>query len=123
MPCYVERIKPPSREEYEQWKQFGYLGTWDQYSAAKSSEIGGTMFICGDLGDHCADCMALGEFLCDYPVGDGKTCDRPICGDHAHEIGHEIHYCVGHYQMWLQFKNKGGVDTALKNVIAFKKEK
>lgn len=96
MPCYVERIKPASREEYEQWQKFGYIGTWEQYSATRSSEVGGAMFICGDLGDHCADCMALGEFLCDYPVGDGKTCDRPICRDHSHEIGHEIHYCNGH---------------------------
>lgn len=123
MPCYIEPIKPPSAAEYEQWQKLGYLGTWDNYCAAKNRNVGGMMFVCGDLGAHCADCMAVGDFLCDYPVGDGKTCDRPICGDHAHEIGPDLHYCNAHYQMWTEFKERGGVDVALRNVIAFKGEK
>ena len=45
MPCYIERMKD-----------------------------GGTMFMCGNLGPHCAaeKCGALGVNLCDYPVGKGK---------------------------------------------------
>lgn len=81
------------------------------------------MFVCGDLGAHCGDCMAVGDLLCDYPVGEGKTCDRPMCGDHGHEIGPDLHYCAAHYKMWTDFKERGGVDAALKNVIAFKGEK
>lgn len=124
MPCYIHKIKPPTKAEYEMWKTIGYIGTWDDYCVAKSrGDTGKTMFLCGDFGPHCADCAAVGDFLCDYPVGKGKTCDRPMCDDHAHEIGYELHYCEAHYQMWQDFKNQGGVDDALRNVIAFKGEK
>lgn len=123
MPCYVQKIKPPTKSEYAHWKEMGYLGTWDDYCEAKKETVGQTMFLCGELGDHCADCSAVADNLCDFPVGSGKTCDRPICDDHAHEIGPDLHYCQAHYGMWQDFKNSGGVDASLRNVIAFKSEK
>lgn len=123
MPTYSQKIKGPSREEYKLWQELGYLGTWEQYSDAKSRNAGGTVFITGELGAHCTSCMAVGDYLCDYPVGEELTCDRPICDRHAHEVGQDIHYCDGHHAMWTEFKAKGGVVAALKNVIAFKSEK
>ena len=66
---------------------------------------------------------AAGTLKSDFPVSEGKTCDRLMCDDHAHEIGPELHYCEAHYQMWIAFKESGGVDASLKNVIAFKPEK
>lgn len=123
MPCYIQRIRPPSKSEYKDWQDIGYIGTWDDYCRAKQSTVGEIMFLCGDLGPHCGDCAGIGDFLCDYPVGDGKTCDRPMCFEHSHEIAPEIHYCDAHYRMWQDFKNGGGVDEALRNVIAFKSEK
>lgn len=123
MPTYISKIKGPTRAEFDLWVSMGYLGTWDHYCATKAPTVGQRMFITGDLGPHCADCADLGEFLCDYPVGNGKTCDRSICGEHAHEIGPDLHYCDAHYAMWTEFKNSGGVDAALRNVVAFKSEK
>lgn len=123
MPCYLQRVKPPSKAEYEMWQRIGYLGTWEDYCRAKSRDTGQTMFLCGEFGAHCADCAAVGDLLCDFPVAEGKTCDRPMCDDHAREIGPNLHYCEAHYQMWQDFRNLGGVDDALRNVIAFKGEK
>lgn len=123
MPCYIEKIKPPSRSDYKVWQSIGFTGTYDDYCNAKGPDVGQKMFVCGDLGPSCTDCSGFPGNLCDYPVGDGKTCDRGICDDHAHEIGPDIHYCQGHYEMWKSFKDGGGVDEALKNVIAFKAEK
>lgn len=76
-------------------------------------------FICGDLGEHCRhpECGAVSEFLCDFPVGEGKTCDR---GEHAHEVAPDVHYCAPHYQDWLRFREAGGVARELENVIPFK---
>jgi len=62
---------------------------------------------------------AVGDFLCDFPVGDGKTCDRPICPDHATEIAPEIHYCAGHLLMWKEFRDAGGVERELTNVVPY----
>jgi hypothetical protein len=81
------------------------------------------MFICGDLGPHCADCADVGENLCDYPVGKGKTCDRSICETHSHEIGPNLHYCDTHYKQWLAFRDAGGVRRELENVVPFKQSK
>jgi hypothetical protein len=89
----------------------------------KKSSDGGKMFICGKLGPHCADCAGFGDYLCDYPVGDGKTCDRPMCDDHATEIAPEVHYCAGHLKMWREFCEAGGVKRELENVVAFKEHK
>lgn len=123
MPCYIGRIKPPSKADFELWQGLGYTGSWENYRLLKDGDVGQTMFICGDLGAHCCDCAGVGEFLCDYPVGEGKTCDRSLCSEHASEIAPEIHYCHTHHQMWQAFKDRGGVDEALRNVIAFKSEK
>ncbi|CAG9184416.1 hypothetical protein [Cupriavidus pampae] len=123
MPCYLHTTKPASRAEFDQWTLMGYLGTWEAYCTAKNRTAGQNSFLCGELGPHCADCADVGAYLCDYPVGDGKTCDRSMCDSHAHEIAHELHYCDAHYKMWEVFKQAGGVDAALRNVIAYKTEK
>lgn len=76
--------------------------------------------ICGELGEHCSDCGDLGSNLCDYPVGEGKTCDRLMCDYHAKDVAPNIQYCEHHYHEWRKFKESGGIADHLKNVIAFK---
>lgn len=76
--------------------------------------------ICGDLGPHCADCGDGGDNLCDFPVGEGKTCDRSICEYHSHEIGPNLHYCDHHYSEWRGFRDAGGVAAELRNVLPFR---
>lgn len=73
----------------------------------------GTWFIHGKLGPHCADCSAPGDKLCDYPVGNGKTCDRSMCDDHASKIGPNMDYCEAHWRMWEAECQQRGV-TALR---------
>ena len=65
---------------------------------------GGRFHLCGKLGPHCFDhrCMDVGIYLCDYPVGDGKTCDMPLCESHAFEVAPNVHYCPGHALMWAR---------------------
>ena len=84
---------------------------------------GGNMFMCGRLGPHCnaSGCNWVSEYLCDYPVGEGKTCDRPLCTEHAYEVAPDTHYCAAHYNQWADFKNNGGVENELKNVVPYKK--
>ena len=88
------------------------------YSFKTSDGEAGIM--CGDLGEHCADCGTCADFLCDYPVGNGKTCDRQLCDDHANEVAPEIHYCDQHLKMWQEFRESGGVEKELKNVVPWK---
>ena len=76
--------------------------------------------VCGDLGPACIECGAVAEYLCDYPVGEGKTCDRPLCDAHAERIAPDIHYCPSHSKLWLEFRQSGGVEKELENVIPFK---
>ena len=41
-------------------------------------------------------CMAIGSFLCDWPVDGGGTCDAPLCEEHAHQVAADRHYCPRH---------------------------
>ena len=76
--------------------------------------------LCGDLGPHCAECGDVGTQLCDYPVGDGKTCDRPVCEFHATEVAPNVDYCPAHHAEWKAFRDAGGVKRELENVVPFK---
>lgn len=78
------------------------------------------MFVCGNLGPHCNECMDVADFLCDFPVGRGKTCDRNLCDEHAHEIAPELHYCTPHLAMWEAFVVEGGVKQELGNVLPYR---
>lgn len=82
----------------------------------------GRMFICGDLGPHCAECADLAGYLCDYPVGEGKTCDRGLCESHISEVAPGLHYCAAHMAMWEAYRDSGGVRRELENVVPFRKE-
>lgn len=72
------------------------------------AESGMKFFLCGNLGAHCSYCGDVGEFLCDYPVGNGKTCDRQVCKSHANEVADDVHYCHSHHQEWMEFIKSGG---------------
>lgn len=118
MSCYITKIPKPSVRDYHSWRSIGYSGTFEQYKTAKRDDTG-MMFLCGDLGEHCVDCADVATILCDYPVGEEKTCDRHICDEHATRIGLDIHYCPDHYSEWKKFKDGGGVEKTLGNIVPF----
>ncbi|SFN83418.1 hypothetical protein SAMN03159304_01125 [Pseudomonas sp. NFACC24-1] len=76
--------------------------------------------MCGKLGPHCAECGDVGINLCDFPVGNGKTCDRSICGYHSARVGIDLDYCPAHHTEWKSFRDSGGVKQELENVVPFK---
>lgn len=76
-------------------------------------------WLCGDLGEPCY-CGSVTEALCDYPVGDGRTCDRMLCGECGTEVAPDLHYCRAHYQEWQAFRAAGGVERELSNVVPFR---
>lgn len=43
-------------------------------------------YICG------SDCTTL----CDYPLDNGKTCDKPVCNKHKVNIGYDVDVCQEH---------------------------
>ncbi len=62
----------------------------------------------------CAYCKRKHKFLCDWPIGEGKTCDKPLCPIHtnnpAPEFGKpelaDIDYCPEHYREYLKKKEE-----------------
>ena len=75
-------------------------------------ENGGYMILCHSGPDPRAKCVVCGvkgaDRLCDWPVGNGKTCDRPLCRRCARhpvpEFGKEesadTDYCPEHMAMY-----------------------
>lgn len=71
---------------------------------------GAPYWVCGDFkADDAVPCRCgyVSEFLCDHPMGKGKTCDLPLCEEHAHQIGEELHLCEIHFR---EFQKKCGAD-------------
>ncbi|MGH9496004.1 MAG: hypothetical protein ACRD3B_13475 [Candidatus Sulfotelmatobacter sp.] len=69
---------------------------------------GGFAIICGTRHKRqfCA-CGRECQFLCDWKVPGKKsgTCDKPICAQHAKQVGPEKHLCPEHqlrYDEWLK---------------------
>jgi hypothetical protein len=42
---------------------------------------------------------AISSYLCDWTMDDGRTCDAPLCPEHAHEIGPDRHLCGLHFAL------------------------
>ena len=56
----------------------------------------------------CRICRAIAPFLCDWKIAPGKTCDTPICAEHAFEVVKDKHLCPRHqadYKTWLLARN------------------
>lgn len=41
-------------------------------------------------------CDKWGEYLCDYEVESGLTCDNPVCEDHRTSVGPDRDHCSVH---------------------------
>lgn len=72
----------------------------------QGSGKGGPPSTCGALalpGDNIANnrilCGRMGGRLCDAPMPGGKTCDLPICNEHAFSGGENVDFCPYHAQL------------------------
>ena len=119
MPTYMlNPVREPSRKEYATWVAMGFLGDFEFYcSMVRRRNLDmSPIMVHGDLGPHCRTegCAAPSDNLCDFPVGkNGRTCDRPLCEDHSHEVGQDTHYCEAHYKAWREF-----TETSLASVLS-----
>jgi hypothetical protein len=57
-------------------------------------------------------CAAISSIECDWPVAKGRTCDAPLCADHAWEMGPDQHICPPHLELQAQ-QGQGGLFTSL----------
>ena len=58
-----------------------------------------TIIVCGKGIVPCTFCGQVAEFYCDFPIGDGRTCDLPLCIEHKKhrdDIGADVDYCLHH---------------------------
>lgn len=121
MPCYRYRPEPITQREairiaygreneYVPDPKLGDANNarrkaeWDR----KNDEVindSAPIFMCGDFEmEMCREtgCEREGFYLCDWPMGRGKTCDIPLCPGHAREIGEDRHLCPIHHPMWMK---------------------
>jgi hypothetical protein len=76
---------------------------WDK--AHEEVILGPKVFLCGDLKmEICQDpgCDFESEILCDWPIGDGRTCDLRLCATHARNMGEDRDFCPVHFAMWVE---------------------
>lgn len=62
----------------------------------------GPMFVCGRgpkrpaMTPRCRLCHLPHSHLCDYPIGEGKTCSAPLCREHRIQMVPGVDYCPDH---------------------------
>lgn len=39
-------------------------------------------------------------YLCDYPMGGGRTCDTPMCEECRRRVGRDLDLCRLHFAQW-----------------------
>jgi len=69
------------------------------YRQVKPKSQSKPIIMCGSGIIPCAFCGHAADFRCDAPIGDGRTCDLPLCTEHKHhrpDIGSDIDYCPHH---------------------------
>jgi len=57
------------------------------------------IWICGDTfagSAVCRECGDLADTLCDYPLGNDKTCDSALCKWHSVSMRGDLDYCTEH---------------------------
>lgn len=42
-------------------------------------------------------CLGFPDAYCDWDTGPGETCSAPLCREHAHEVGPNLHLCPKHF--------------------------
>lgn len=130
MPCYTVKHLHASKDVQAAMQaaadRLGRTPTMDEIGrelAERSGErvvnYGHGMFLCGDFGPQCTSCGDVSDVLCDYPVGDGKTCDRSLCSACTEEVAADVHYCAGHLAEYRVFHDAGGVKDKLENLVPF----
>ncbi len=107
--------------------RIGRMPTMDEIAAELATRTGQHvehramgMFVCGDLGPQCTGCGDVSDVLCDYPVGDDKTCDRGLCSSCTEEVAPDVHYCAGHLAEFRRFEADGGIADKLQNLVPFR---
>lgn len=51
-------------------------------------------------------CLVISAYECDWKLGGGKTCDKPICAGHAQQVGPNKHLCPDHQVAYVEWKAK-----------------
>jgi hypothetical protein len=58
---------------------------------------------------RCCACYLQGTYMCDWKIAPEKTCDKPICPEHAEEVATDKHLCPQHqeaYRQWCAQREK-----------------
>ena len=102
-------FKPPkgmSEKQAEEWTR-RERAAWEADHDAPMPDHG-PIFLCGDIVVPVCACGVASDFLCDYPMGKGKTCDLPLCDSCRHSVDDDTDLCRIHR---LGLRAKAGVET------------
>jgi hypothetical protein len=92
-----------------------------------ATSIDGHTFFSGRGIEGCSFCGVVADFLCDFPLGGGATCDTNICRRHAIDQPHasvRLDYCPPHdavqkEQIWPSWTRRRdrALDTCLGTLL------
>lgn len=65
-----------------------------------------TAIVCsrGRRPKRCTACHLQGTYLCDWKLGAGGLCNKPICPEHALEVAKDKHLCPTHQEAFAKWQ-------------------
>lgn len=100
-------LRKPRGMSERQWLEVKKRWELEREKELAEPVVGATRsFLCGDFVAPACECGHVAGFLCDYPVGGGKTCDLALCGCCRESIGEDRDLCRIHA---AQFRGTGRV--------------
>lgn len=100
---------PPPRNGMSEKQYAQVLKRFEQECDEPMGEVSdGPVILCGDLKVEVCACGYASDFLCDYPVGKGKTCGLPLCEKCRHAADNDTDLCRLHR---AEFRVKSGAET------------
>lgn len=65
---------------------------------------GTVAIVCGKTRVVTCACGRPAPYLCDWKIGTGKTCDKPLCKEHALRVAPDKDLCPDHQRAYAEWK-------------------
>lgn len=70
----------------------------------KLGDITGIVCTRGERRKRCCACHLTATLACDWKLGNGGLCNKPICPEHGTEVAKDKHVCPEHREPYEQWK-------------------
>ena len=88
-------LRKPTEYDEDKLCEYLYFPHPFFYCKTEIKDVPDIVHVCGSGVQPCSNCGEVADYLCDYPVGEGKTCDLNLCRKCRTHVG-KFDFCNIH---------------------------